>query len=253
VKLSGYASNNVMKGSFGALTLLAVSITPAVAGAIPTHGECHDACIDLDYAQRVLETTCPREANDAKRTSCLARLSEVERENSELETVCGCRRVLAELHRERHASVGIAMSLPFGPRVIGEVNAFEGRWSVAAFVGVGRLGTHDPASHAATDSIWSYEVGAQLRAYVVGTFTQWGVVVGLESLYRRAQVEDDRLDRAQGIPGLHVGPFVAVRLPGFPILHTVELDLGLGYVVWDRSAGGSRFAPHGSIGFNWLF
>ena len=239
------------------------SIASTNAAASPTtsststagSADCELRCDDLDFAARQLEAECERAGTAVTRDACAADRERLAAERRRIDRGCSCKALLEERRRERSVGIGIALSVPsYFPRFFTEVNLFEGRFTIGAVVGIGRATTRDPSTDQPTNSVWAYEVGPQIRWYPYGTFTHGGVALGVELLYARAQVEDLRLARGQVVPGIVVGPFAALRIPDFPIIHTVELTAGVGLVAYDkREGGGGRVGPIGSLGFGWVF
>ncbi|GAC1553577.1 MAG: hypothetical protein NVS3B10_15290 [Polyangiales bacterium] len=241
---------------------LAAAFAPAPAhaesvasSASPSPPDCADRCDDRDYTAARLDRECAAPSTAEATPRCTELRRAFAAADHALSDRCPCDALRAERRRERRFAVGVAIApLSGAPRVVTELNLLDGRWTVAAFLGVGRPGTRDPATDRATGSVWGYELGAQLRGYPLGSFTRFGVALGVEARYARAQIEDARLQRGGSVPGLLVGPVVALRVPDLPILHTAEITAGIATVVHDaREDGSSRVVPFGSVGVEWLF
>jgi hypothetical protein len=212
---------------------------------------CWDRCYDLEHEANAINSSCLHATTASERADC-ARVPALASEGDALEAECGCRRLL---ERERRVGVGLSVGLPeFVPRLTVDVDLWGDVWTAAAFVGGGLAATRDPASDGRTASVWTYEVGAQLRRYVWGSFSRFGIAVAAQALWARAQVEDLRLGSGATVPGLTLGPMIVVRTPSVPILGALEVMGGAGYVTYDlREGGGGRLVAIGSFGFERLF
>ncbi|MEO7096183.1 MAG: hypothetical protein ABI175_23185 [Polyangiales bacterium] len=149
-------------------------------------------------------------------------------------------------------TLALAPTALFLPPTIFRVSA-EGRLvdhlSFGVAGGFGRLATTGGDGHATVVTL-----GAQLRGYLVGSFS--GLYVAAELRFARPILEDgERLSSRWVVPGVTVGPMVGFKVIAFGGF-TLDTSLGLGIVIVDRRREGqptTRLEPQWELGVGYSF
>jgi hypothetical protein len=107
---------------------------------------------------------------------------------------------------------------------------------VAAVLGGGRVSAKS-TSGAITATGSAFEIGAQARYYVLGSFIH-GMQLGAEVLYARVSLDSGSSSIAAAGDGLELAPFIGYKIAS-NIGFTFDAQLGYGYLLGSASANDS--------------